>query len=302
VSLKLSICICTYNRSKSLKRTLASLAAQKGVDANLIEVLAVDNNSSDDTQKTLDGFRQILPIRSVTESEQGLAYARNRAAVECKGEVILFTDDDVRLEQAWLAAYQEAIERFPKAEYFGGRILPDWGGIKPRWIGDKPLALIDGLLVWFDHGTETRIFGATESLPFGASFAVRKTLFEKVGLFRVDLGTGGERLGRGEETEFLMRAHSAGLQGVYVGEALCFHVVDRQRLRIRGLYNYGVLSGKSQNAFGARIDGRYSVAASFLLRGLYQVVKGRSDRFRQCIINAGIQVGTRPEFCVHKQS
>jgi hypothetical protein len=132
-------------------------------------------------------------------------------------------------------------------------------------------------------------------LPFGASFAVRRTLFETVGLFRVDLGTGGTGLGRGEETEFLMRARSAGLQGVYVGEALCFHVVDRKRLRMRGLYNYGVVSGKSQNAIGAWIDGRYSVAVSFLLRSLYQFLKGRGDRFRQCVINAGIQVGTRSE-------
>ena len=29
---------------------------------------------------------------------------------------------------------------------------------KPRWIGDEPLPLIDGVLVWFDHGAETRLF------------------------------------------------------------------------------------------------------------------------------------------------
>ena len=59
---------------------------------------------------------------------------------------------------------------------------------KPRWIGDEPLPLIDGVLVWFDHGTETRLFETTEPPPFGASFAIRRRLFEKIGLFRVDLG------------------------------------------------------------------------------------------------------------------
>jgi glycosyltransferase involved in cell wall biosynthesis len=275
---------------------LASLASQNGIKSSSIEIVIVDNNSTDDTSETLERFRESLPIRHMKESQQGLAYARNRAAAESKGEVLLFTDDDVRLEQGWLAAYQEAIERFPNVEFFGGRILPDWGGRKPGWIGNEPLALIDGLLVWFDHGTETRLFEATEPLPFGASFAVRKTLLEKVGLFRVDLGTGGTGLGRGEETELLMRARSAGLQGVYVGETLCFHVVDRKRLRMRGLYNYGVVSGKSQNAMGAWVDGRYSVAVSFLLRGSYHFLKGRRDLFRQCVINAGIQVGTRPDF------
>ena len=55
-------------------------------------------------------------------------------------------------------------DRFPSADYLGGRILPDWGQAKPRWIVGEPLPLIDGILVWFDRGVETRPFcgdGAT---------------------------------------------------------------------------------------------------------------------------------------------
>ena len=63
------------------------------------------------------------------------------------------------------------------------------------WIGDEPLPLIDGALGWFDHGPETRPFKTTEPPPFGASFAIRRRLFNKIGLFRVDLGTGGVGLG-----------------------------------------------------------------------------------------------------------
>ena len=296
MSPKLSICICTYNRGESLKLTLSSLVSQKGIESDAIEILVVDNNSADITAKVLEGFRDRLPIRCVTESRQGLANARNRAAAEFRGNVLLFTDDDVRLERGWLSAYQDAIRRFPNAEYFGGRILPDWGQAKPRWIGDEPLPLIDGVLVWFDHGVETRPLLATEALPFGASFAVKRSLFEKIGLFRVDLGTGGTALGRGEETEYLMRARDAGVPGVYVGEALCLHRYDPRRLTLPALYYYGMLSGKSHNAIFARKPcGSYWAASLFVLRGLYQLAKGRGDRFRQCIVNAGIQAGTRPE-------
>ena len=186
---------------------------------------------------------------------------------------------------------------FPNADYFGGRILPDWGQAKPRWIGDEPLPLIDGVLVWFDHGVETRLVWTTEPPPFGASFAIRRRLFEKIGLFRIDLGTGGMGLGRGEETEFLMRARDAGAQGVYVGEALCFHAYDPRRLTLAALYRYGISCGRSHNAIVARPHrGSYPAAAWFVLRGLYQAVKGRGDRFRQCVINAGIEVGTRPGY------
>jgi glycosyltransferase involved in cell wall biosynthesis len=295
---KLSVCICTYNRGESLRRTLDSLVSQKGIESESIEILIVDNNCTDITPKVLEGFRRSLPIRCVTEIEQGVANARNRAAAAFRGDVLLFADDDVRLERGWLAAYQDAIRRFPNAEYFGGRILPDWGrGGKPPWIGDEPLPLIDGVLVWFDHGLETRPLLATEALPFSASLAVKRSLFEKIGSFRVDLGTGGTALGPGEETEYLMRARDAGALGVYVGEALCFHNYDPRRLTVSALYQYGMLKGKSHNAISARKRcGSYWNAAWFMLRGLYQLVKGRGDRFRQCIINVGIEVGTRPEY------
>jgi GT2 family glycosyltransferase len=273
------------------------LFSQQGIESESIEVLVIDNNSTDITSKVLEAIPRSLPVRCVTESQRGLANARNRAAVEFRGDVVLFTDDDVRLEQGWLSAYQDAIRRFPNAEYFGGRILPDWGRAKPRWIGDEPLPLIEGVLVWFDRGVETRPFRPGEMLPFGASFAVKRSLVERIGQFRVDLGTGGTALGRGEETEFLRRARDSGAQGIYVGEALCFHSYDPRRLRIRELYYYGMLSGKSHNAIFALTDcGSYWAAGSFVLRGLYQAVKGRGDRFRQCVINAGIQVGTRRKY------
>ncbi len=242
----ITVCICTYNRSESLRRTLESLAGQKNIHAS--EVLIVDNNCTDGTAGVVGSFRERLPIRMVKENQQGLAHARNRAAAEFRREVLLFTDDDVRFGTRWLGAFEDAIRSFPDADYFGGRILPDWGDRKPRWIKEEPLPLIDGLLGWFDHGAESRLMRPTEQPPFGASFAIRRRLLEQIGLFRVDLGTGGMGLGRGEETEFLMRARGARAQGVYVGEALCFHAYDPGRLTVGALYRYGVSCGRSHNA------------------------------------------------------
>ena len=231
----ISICICTYNRSESLQRTLDSLAGQKHIDAT--EVLVVDNNCTDQTANVVDAFRERLTIRRARENRQGLAYARNRAVADFRGDVLLFTDDDVRFEPGWLTGYRDAIHRFPGADYFGGRILPDWGHMKPRWLGDEPLPLIDGVLVWFDHGAETRAFENAEPPPFGASFAIRRRLFNKIGMFRVDLGTGGSGLGRGEETEFLMRAQRSRSAGRLCGRGALFSC-----LRPSTPYACGVIS------------------------------------------------------------
>ena len=293
----ITVCVCTYNRSESLRRTLDSLARQNNTNLDTIEVLVVDNNCTDDTMDVVETFRKRLPIRRVTENRQGLAYARNRAVGEFRGDLLLFTDDDVRLEPRWLAAYQDAICRFPNADYFGGRILPDWGSNKPRWIRDEPLPLIDGALVWFDHGAQTRWFRPTEQPPFGASFAIRRRLFEKIGLFRTDLGPLGKGRGFGDDTEFLLRARDAEAQGIYVGEALCFHVYDQRRITVRALYRYGVACGRSCSAIADQPHrGSYNAAALFVGRGIFQMLKGRGDRFRQCIINAGIQVGARQKY------
>jgi hypothetical protein len=95
----------------------------------------------------------------------------------------------------------------------------------------------------------------------------------------------------------LIRARDAGAQGVYVGEALCFHAYDPTRLRLAALYRYGIACGRSHNAMvGPSPCGSYHAAALFVLRGLYQAVRGHGDRFRQCIINAGIEVGTRSSY------
>ncbi len=122
-----TVCICTYNRSRSLRLTLKSLASQDDINAGAVEVLIVDNNCTDDTQSVIEAFRETLPIRGVKESCQGLAHARNKAAKEFRGDVLIFTDDDVRLDHGWLAGYRDAVRNFPNADYFGGRILPDWG-------------------------------------------------------------------------------------------------------------------------------------------------------------------------------
>ena len=292
MSVRFSICICTFNRAESLRQTLASLATFEDVTWYGNELLIVDNNCTDHTRAVIERYRSQLPIRLVRETTQGLSHARNRAVREALGEVIVFTDDDVRLDSGWLAAIHRAFETFPQATYFGGRILPEWQGKPPRWFRGERLVLIDGLLVWFDLGGDTRPMAFNDPIPFGASFGFRRTLFDTIGDFRADLGVRGKSVGRGEETEFLSRARVGGATGLYIGEALCWHKVNPARLQVAGLCRYGIESGRSF----ALIQGRLHKAALYrvpihIARGLGQLLKGRGDRFRQCVINAGIEIG-----------
>jgi glycosyltransferase involved in cell wall biosynthesis len=257
-----------------------------------LEILIIDNNCTDDTAEVVEAFQEKLPIRRITESCQGLSYGRNRAVKEFRGDVLLFTDDDMWLVPGWLTAFKDAISKYPDADYFGGRILPYFGSFKPRWIRDEPLPLLDGALGWFDYGVETRPYRSADQGPVGGSFGIRRRLLDRLGGFRVDLGRIGEELGRGEETEFIDRARQIGAKGIYVGESLCLHTIDRSRLSLVMLFRYGIASGRALPSPSAK-DAQHPVAKliSFLTRGIFQLMKGRGDRFRQCIINAGIEVG-----------
>jgi glycosyltransferase involved in cell wall biosynthesis len=241
----LSVCICTYNRAQSLARMLDTLAAQIDVDWENIEVIVVDNNCTDDTANVVASAAARLPIRHIVEQVQGLANARNRALAVSRGRWIIFTDDDVLLEQDWLRSYNEAFDAFPEASFAGGRIVPLWKEGRPGWFKGQQLDLMNGVLVWYDIGTEVRAMIPSDPEPFGANFAMRRALVERIGVFKASLGMHGKTLGRGEETEFFIRAKAAGAKGIYVGSALCHHPVEADRLSLPALYRYGIASGRA---------------------------------------------------------
>lgn len=292
VAPRLSVCICTYNRAALLEQTLATLSAQEGVAWGDIEVLVVDNNCTDSTTAITATASDTLPLRRVVEQSQGLSYARNRAVAEARGHWIIFTDDDVILDPNWLSDYVEAIKRNPGVDFVGGRITPHWISGRPRWFRGQHLDLLDGLLVWYDLGRETRTLSAADPEPFGANFGFRRSLVDTVGPFRTDLGARGDGSGRGEETEFLRRARRAGARGLYVGAAHCRHIADPRRFTLPALYRYGISKGIAHRAMtDPSVSGSSTKALLYLARGLRQLLVGRGDRFRQCVINAGIQHG-----------
>jgi len=292
---KASVVICTYNRAASLRRTLETLERQSNQGLEDVEVLVVDNNCEDDTQAVVRSFAERLPIRCCREPEQGLSYARNRGVRDSLGDTVIFTDDDVSLDERWVASFLRAFEVFPESGYFGGRIRPDWTAVaRPAWVHDERMPLLSGVFGCYDRGEINRRYGDGEETPFGASFAVRRSVFAAHGVFRGDLGVKGADRGRGEDTEFLGRIRAAGVVGVYVGEALCWHRVDPERLTLVRFFRHGIAKGQSEEAISGRVaSGSYAMAVSFIVRGLRQSLLGRGDRLRQCVINAGMEVGKR---------
>jgi GT2 family glycosyltransferase len=221
-----SIVIATYNRGADLQETLASLAAIES--ARRWDVIVVDNNSSDDTRAVVERAARDFPVplRYLFEREQGRSPALNTGIKAASGEVIVTTDDDVRVERDWLDRSVEALDRF-RCDYVGGRVLPIWGGPRPRWLpdrGGKHWAVIALL----DYGPRPIEFDTR--VPLGVNMAFRRSAFDRTGLLDPNTGRkAGTLLGQ-EVREWCIRARAAGVHGFYAPEMIVHHVIPAARL------------------------------------------------------------------------
>ena len=221
-----SVVIATYNRAADLRGTLESLARLQP-DGDW-EVLVVDNNSTDDTRAVVEAASCRFPValRYVFEREQGRSPALNAGIRAAAGDIIVTTDDDVRVEPDWLTRAGEALGRF-QCEYVGGRVLPIWGGARPAWLpdrGGKHWAVIALL----DYGPEPIEFGAR--VPLGVNMAFHRRAFDRAGLFDPHTGRkAGTLLGQ-EVREWCIRARAAGVRGFYAPELSLRHIIPASRL------------------------------------------------------------------------
>ncbi len=189
------------------------------------ELIVVDNASNDGTPEVLSSevSRGRLPLVHLTEPLAGKTRALNRALRIARGELIVFTDDDVIPEKNWLMAFHEASKSNPTVMGFGGRVLPLWQSPPPRWMSNgKNLTVPDALVNIRDHGNEAVLLPPL-SLPAGCNAALRQCAIERAGIFRLDLGP-GTRFPYAEDTEYFLRLSKAGERFLYVPGALIHHI------------------------------------------------------------------------------
>ncbi|OOB79507.1 MAG: hypothetical protein BEN18_00420 [Epulopiscium sp. Nuni2H_MBin001] len=92
MSVKISVIVPIYNREKYLKECLDSVLSQT---LKNIEVICINDGSTDNSQKILEGYQgKDNRIRLFYQENQGAAKARNIGLNIAKGEFIAFMDSD----------------------------------------------------------------------------------------------------------------------------------------------------------------------------------------------------------------
>jgi GT2 family glycosyltransferase len=182
----------------------------------------------------------------------------NAALPMTRGDLIAFTDDDVRPDPDWIAALARAVED-TDADFVAGRIDPLWEIAPPRWLSPA----LYGVLAIPENGAARLPIAAdtpTRVMPIGANMAVRAAVLERLGGLRTDLGKLAGSLRTGEDHEFFLRLLHAGCRGVYEPTARVAHVVPAARLT-RGYFRRWLYQNGQDVA---RLERAYPAAVPFL--------------------------------------
>ncbi|MBF0490307.1 MAG: glycosyltransferase family 2 protein [Candidatus Omnitrophica bacterium] len=238
----LSIIITTYNRALTLYNCIESILKQDLNNNFSYEVLIIDNNSTDDSQRVVESFspKTNHKIKYFLENQQGKGFALNRGIKESCGDYLIFTDDDVIVDPQWLNNIIGCFITY-NCDAVGGRVLPQYPLNTPRWIKDHS-DILKGPIVMYDYGPETHKLEKPMLEFLGCNFAFKKEIFKELGLFRTDIGPGKRIIG--DDTEFVSRLIQNNKFLCYCGSALVTHPVDVKRMSLRYIAQWNISLGK----------------------------------------------------------
>jgi hypothetical protein len=238
----LTVVVCTHNRVAYLRRALESLAAQS-LDPGALDVVVVDNGSSDGTALYLDdAVRCGARLQVVREDELGLSHARNAGIAVAQTPWIAFLDDDAVAARRWA---EGIVARFATAPTrigaVGGPIAPLWEGPRPAWLTDYLLGYYSVL----DLGDTAHAMGP-DRIVFGGNAAYSAGALRAVGGFDVELGRkGANSLLSNEELSLQRCIDGLGLERWYDPRVRIDHPVHAERVNQRWLLRRAYWQGAS---------------------------------------------------------
>jgi glycosyltransferase involved in cell wall biosynthesis len=241
--MNVTVAICTWNRCELLQRTLEQMTRLRVPAAVQWELWVVDNNCTDRTAEVVASFSNRLPIRRIVEPTPGKSHACNRVLREVMGDLLLWTDDDVLVDDTWLEAFVVAATRYPDAAGFGGPIEP--------WFLQAPdadlCAAFPSLAVGFcglDHDLAAGPIGGTESI-WGANMGFRLDRIHGL-VFKEEFGPTPASAGGGEDVDFLRQVQSRGGAIIWCPQMRLKHLVPPARMTLEYLKHYTRAKGREQ--------------------------------------------------------
>ncbi len=195
--MRTSLLLATRNRHEGLDRCLEALRRVQVPPGSVLEVVVVDNGSTDGTWEWLAGQpRDLAPgvaLVPLGEPRPGKSRALNAALRAATGEVLAFIDDDVEVDSDWLLGLEQGFATGAGA--LQGAIRLRLGRPRPWWMSPRVEAILAGTALW------------TESTPVtsmvGSNMAIRRD--GDLPSWCEEIGPGVPRFPFGEDTDWSAR-------------------------------------------------------------------------------------------------
>jgi glycosyltransferase involved in cell wall biosynthesis len=233
----ISIIIPTFNREKQLNRTLRSLV-QVNSQANDFEILVIDNGSTDGTKEIVHDFiyeNSKHNIVYIYDPIPGLMTGRHRGAIEAKGEILTFIDDDVQVSPNWLNGIIETMDARKDVDLLTGPNLPLYESYPPYWLNYFWGKVYDGKqcgwLSLLDLGNKS--IEIHPNYVWGLNFTIRKNVFFELKGTHPDSIPKEYQIYQGNgETGLTMKAFINNKKALYLPKALVYHEVPESRMTL----------------------------------------------------------------------
>ena len=170
-----------------------------------LEIIAVDDGSTDDTARILQSYEE---IRYIYQPNQGVAAARNKGIADSRGELIAFLDADDFWARNKLKVQVNCLSRNPDIVYTLGwqRNFLEPGTDRPFWVRKEHLL--------------------KDQPGFLPTLVTHRRIFDRVGVFNTDCITS-------EDVDWFARVKDAGIPMMVVPEIVLYRRIHCSNLSYR---------------------------------------------------------------------
>ncbi len=204
--MKFSLIICGYNEEKHLDDCIQSCLDQN-YPKNEYEIIYVDNNSKDKSFSMAKKY----PIICLEEKKQGLSEARNCGILEANGDIFIFLDADLKLDNNYLRYHEETFND-PRIGAGGGMVLP----LVKTWVSDYLGVSLFECYPRFIKNKYVRTYP-------GCNLTIKRSVLDEIGFFKEGLKTSEGVTRFAEDKEICERVRSANYKILYNSKAIVFH-------------------------------------------------------------------------------
>lgn len=286
----LSVVIPAYNVQRDIPRTLASLHAQ---NSEAMEVIVVNDGSTDETEKVVRGFIQqhgFENIQVISQSNSGVSAARNHGLKRATGEFVLFLDGDDYISDGFIAEFHEVIRQHPSVQivHWPYDLVDESGGLLAGFPYEETPVLRSGL------ETLQAVLLQKSTRIWTGSIAYRRDLLDAHGL----LYTPGCRAG--EDLEYIYKALSSAESVLFTGLSRSFYV--QRSSSVMNSYSLNKFDavqamGRIRDYYKSRPGSDYAALAQKIEH--HDLLHFYTGTYRMCLQHLMEERGLRGQAAIH---